>query len=220
MHGFQDMTKIIYALCISVSCSILGHVDGVEPANIKGSPRYEVPTRPHTIWCGSPIQYDGPVSIILKICLNSFLSAHESVLLCLSRSEVRMPIDCKCLLCQWFFHCRGRGWEWVPSQLGLVPTLLGTYNKRHAQRMVEQSTRMRQSQHTREDNMYNTQWISLREYNGCYRKFYVKGLSNVRESSLHRRDNVYNTFSLTYMYYNKWISSSVKHRLKQYALQV
>lgn len=88
---------------------------------------------------------------------------------------------------------------------------------------MEQSTWLQQSQRVREDNTYNTQQISPHECNGCYSKFYVKVLSDVWESSQHGRDsvnNIYNTFSLTYMYYNKWISSSVKQRLKQHALQV
>ena len=70
--------------------------------------------------------------------------------------------------------------------------------------------------------MYNTQLISPHKLNGCYNKFYVKFFSDVWESK-HGWDNVniiYNTFSLTYMYYNKWISSYVKHRLKQHALQM
>ena len=37
------------------------------------SPRYEVQTRPHTAWSGSPIRFVGLVSIILNICLKSFL---------------------------------------------------------------------------------------------------------------------------------------------------
>ena len=53
----------------------------------RGSPQYEVPTRPHTIWCGNPIWYDGPGAIILSICLNSCLLAHDSGMLCLR--EVR-----------------------------------------------------------------------------------------------------------------------------------
>jgi len=59
----------------------------LDPLTFRGSPRYEVPTRPHTIWCGSPIRYDGLISIVLRICLNSCLSAHESGSLCLR--EVR-----------------------------------------------------------------------------------------------------------------------------------
>ena len=53
----------------------------------RGSPWYEVPTRPHTVWCGSPIRYDGLVAIILRIFLNSWLSAQESGLI--SLQEVR-----------------------------------------------------------------------------------------------------------------------------------
>ena len=165
----------------------------LDPPTFSGSPLYEVPTRPQTTWCGNPIQYNGLVSIILKICLNSFLSAHESGLICLMRSEVCMPGDCKCLLCQWFFHHRGRGWEWVPSQLWEVPTLLGTHKTiGYAQLLVVQSTQMWQSQDTREYNMYNTQKISPHECNGCHNKFYVKGFSYVWERVLHGWDNVNN----------------------------
>ena len=49
-----------------------------------------------------------------------------------------------------------------------APTMLGTDNTiGHAQLPKEQSTWMQQSQHTREDNMYNTQRMSQRECNGC-----------------------------------------------------
>lgn len=95
----------------------------------RGSPRCEVPTRPHIVWCGSPIRYNGLVAIILKICLNSCLSVQESGLLSLARIKVRVLGDCKCLFCQWFFHHRGRGWEWVPSRLGEFQTLLGKHNR-------------------------------------------------------------------------------------------
>jgi len=50
---------------------------------VRGSPRCEVPTRPHTVCCRSPIRYDGPISIILNIFLISCLSAHDSGLICL-----------------------------------------------------------------------------------------------------------------------------------------
>jgi len=59
----------------------------LDTPTFKGSTWYEVPTRPHTVWCGSPIQYDVPVAIVLRICLNSCLSAEESGLLCVQ--EVR-----------------------------------------------------------------------------------------------------------------------------------
>jgi len=72
----------------------------LDPPTFRGWSPYEFPTRPHFIWCGSPIRYDGPVSIILNIFLNSCLSAQESGLLCLLRSEVHVPSDCKCHLCQ------------------------------------------------------------------------------------------------------------------------
>ena len=55
----------------------------LDPPTLTVSPWYEVPTRPHTVWCGSPIRYDGPVTIVLRICLNSCLSAHERGSLCL-----------------------------------------------------------------------------------------------------------------------------------------
>lgn len=48
-------------------------------------------------------------------------------------------------------------------------------------------------------------------------------MSEFQEISLHGWDNVkniYNTFSLTYVYYNKWISSSVKQMFKKHALQL
>ena len=55
----------------------------LDPPTFRGSPRCEVPTRPHTVWCRSPIRYDGLVSIILRICLSSCLLAHESGILSL-----------------------------------------------------------------------------------------------------------------------------------------
>jgi len=53
----------------------------LDPPTFRGSPLYEVPTRPHTFWCRSLIRYDGLVSIILKICLSSCFSTRESGLL-------------------------------------------------------------------------------------------------------------------------------------------
>lgn len=53
----------------------------LDPPTFMGSPQYEVPTRPHTVWCKIPILYDGLIAIILKICLSSFLLAHESAIL-------------------------------------------------------------------------------------------------------------------------------------------
>ena len=55
----------------------------LDPQTFKGSPPYEVPTRPHTVLCGSPIRYDDLVSIVLRICLKSCLSTQESGFLCL-----------------------------------------------------------------------------------------------------------------------------------------
>jgi len=60
----------------------------------RGSPWYEVPTRPHTIWYKSTIRYDGLVSIDLDIFLRSCYSAHESVMLVSSKSEVNMLGEC------------------------------------------------------------------------------------------------------------------------------
>ena len=40
--------------------------------------------------------------------------------------------------------------------------------------------------------MYNIQWISLHEWNGCYNKFYVKGLSDAQGDSHHKQDSVNN----------------------------
>ena len=56
-------------------------------STFRGSPQYEFPTRPHTIWCQSPIQYHGPVSIILHMCLSSFFLARESGLLFLQKAR-------------------------------------------------------------------------------------------------------------------------------------
>ena len=38
----------------------------LDPPTYMGSPRYEVPTRPHTVWYRIPIWYDDLISIILK----------------------------------------------------------------------------------------------------------------------------------------------------------
>ena len=51
----------------------------------RGSPKYEVPTRPYTIWFRSPTHYDGEVSIILDIFLSSCCLTHESVIIVTSR---------------------------------------------------------------------------------------------------------------------------------------
>lgn len=99
----------------------------LDPLTFMGSSHYEVPTRSDTIWCGSPIRYDGPISIILKIHLISCLSTQESGLLFLS--EVHMPSDFSCYLCQWLFHYRGRGWDFVLSRMGGSPTFVR--NKQH-----------------------------------------------------------------------------------------
>ena len=88
-----------------------------------------------------------------------------------------------------------------------APTLLGIQNTTgRAQLLEDQSTWMQQSQHTRKDNMYNTQRMSPLECNDCYRKFYVKVLPDVLGGNQNRKDsinNIYNTFSLIDMYYNK-----------------
>lgn len=59
----------------------------LDPPTFKESPRYEVPTRTHAIWCGSPIWYVALIAIILRICLKSCFSTQDSGLLCLQ--EVR-----------------------------------------------------------------------------------------------------------------------------------
>lgn len=59
----------------------------LDPSTFRGSPRYEVPTIPHTIWCRSLIWYDGPVAIILDIFLSSCCSTHDSVMLVTSRKQ-------------------------------------------------------------------------------------------------------------------------------------
>ena len=171
-----------------------------EPPTFRGSPWYEVPTRPHTVWCGSPIRYDGPVAIILKICLSSCLSAHESGLLYLRVVRFTCLVISSVIGVNGSFTVEGEGGSESQVRWEEAPTLLGTHNTTgRAQLPEEQSTRMWQPQHTRKDNMYNTQQMSPHECNSCYRKFYVKGLSNVREGSHHRQDNInniYNTFSL------------------------
>lgn len=53
----------------------------------RGSPWYEVPTRLHTVLCGSVIWYDVPISTILRIFLNSCFLLQESGLIFLQ--EVR-----------------------------------------------------------------------------------------------------------------------------------
>ena len=66
-----------------------------------------------------------------------------------------------------------------PIKRGNVLTLLETHNTtRNAQLLEEQSTWMWQSQHTREDNMYNTQQRSPRKCDGHYNKFMGKFLSD------------------------------------------
>ena len=66
----------------------------LDSPTFRGSPWYEVPIIPHTIWCRSPIQYNGSVSIYLEIFLSSFCSTHESVMLVSSKSEMSMPGEC------------------------------------------------------------------------------------------------------------------------------
>ena len=71
------------------------------------------------------------------------------------------------------------GWEEDPTLLEAQNTI------GRAQIPEDKSTQMWQSQHIREDNMYNTQQISPHECSYCYNKFYVKGLSDVQEGSHH-----------------------------------
>jgi len=93
----------------------------VGPANILGitlvwSPNY---TSHHLVWKSHMVWWLG------FHCLNNFprlflVSIGEWSSLS-SRSEVCVLGECKCHLCQWFFHCRGKWWEWVPSWLGWSP---------------------------------------------------------------------------------------------------
>lgn len=57
----------------------------VAPSKFRGSPLYEFPTRPNTIFYRILIWYDGLVAIILEIFLSSFSLAHESVMHVTSR---------------------------------------------------------------------------------------------------------------------------------------
>lgn len=88
----------------------------------KGSPPYEVPTRPHTTWCGSPIRYDGLVSILLRICLNSCLSTQESGLLCLQEVRFMCLVSVSVTCVNSSFTIEGEGESesqvgWEKSQL-------------------------------------------------------------------------------------------------------
>ncbi len=65
----------------------------LDPPTLRGSPRYEFPTRPHTIWCRSPIRYNGVVFTILKICLSSCLLARESGPLCLQTMRLTFLVS-------------------------------------------------------------------------------------------------------------------------------
>ena len=93
-----------------------------------GSPQYEVPTRPHTMWCGSPIRYDGSVSIILKIFLTSCVLAQESGMLCLRIVRFARLMIASVTCFNGSFTVRGKGWRWVPRWMGSIPTQLGTHN--------------------------------------------------------------------------------------------
>lgn len=73
----------------------------------RGSPQYEVPTRSHTVWCGSPICYDGPVSIILKICLRSCFLSHDSGILSLQTTRFLCLVSAQCNLCLISFTTEG-----------------------------------------------------------------------------------------------------------------
>jgi len=75
----------------------------------KGYPQYEVPTRPHTVWCMSIIQYDGLVAIILNIFFNSWLSAHDSGSLSLRKMRFVCLMTAYCNLCLNSFITEGEG---------------------------------------------------------------------------------------------------------------
>ena len=93
----------------------------------RGSPRYEVPTRPHTIWCGNPIWYDGTVAIVLRICLNSCFSAQESGLLCLREVIFACLVIASVTCANGSFTMDGEGES--ESQVSWEEaTLLGTHN--------------------------------------------------------------------------------------------
>lgn len=85
------------------------------------------------------------------------------------------------------------------SQVGWeeAPTLLGTHNTIGSAHLQEgHSTWMRQSQHTREDNTYNTQRMSPHDCNSSYSKYYVKGLSDVSGGNQHWKDQINNTYNI------------------------
>ena len=93
----------------------------LDPPTFRGSPQYEIPTRPHTVWCGSPIRYDGAIAIILKICLNSCLSAKESGLLCLREVKFTCLVSVSVTCVNGSFTVEGEMVRVSPKSVGRSP---------------------------------------------------------------------------------------------------
>jgi len=80
----------------------------LDPPTFMGSPQYEVPIKSHTLWCRSPIQYKGPISKSLKICLSSSFQHRRVMQWCLQKArEVRL-VSVKLQLCQGSSTAKGK----------------------------------------------------------------------------------------------------------------
>lgn len=93
----------------------------LDPPTFKGSPRYEVPTRTHIVWCGSPIRYDGPVAIIINICVKSCLLALESGLLCIREVRFTCLVSVSVTCVNGSFTIEGERVRVSPKLVGRTP---------------------------------------------------------------------------------------------------
>ncbi len=108
--------------------SVINLLTVLDLPTLRRSPQYEVPTKPHTTWCGSPIRYDGLIAIILKICLKYCLSAQESGLLCLWEVSFACFVIYSVTCVNGSFTVEGEGGSESQDGSEEVPTLLGTHN--------------------------------------------------------------------------------------------
>lgn len=142
------------------------------PPTFRALPWYEVPVTPRTVWCGSPIRYDGLDAIILNIFLSSYLSAQESGLIYLRLVRFACLVIASVTCVNGSFTVKGEGGSESQVRWEEDPNLLGTHNIIGCAELLEEhSTWMQKSRQTRKDNMYNTQWRISHKCDGCYSKF-------------------------------------------------